>query len=127
MKIEINNLRKIFSVQDEFNQSFPSLRIEFYDDAMRSNGSAFNQLIKNGNRTLSECRSTSNQGFIEIIKDMTLGDLKSIFKNTYGISVEFFQKSSYSNIDGNWVSDQTELEPVSKKKNNVFPTANEHD
>ena len=120
MKIEINNLRKIFSIQDEFTRAFPNLKIEFYEYADKG-GTRYKHLIKTGSKTLGECRTQSKDGVIEIKSGMTIGELKNIFKETYGLNVDMFQRSVYSNLDGSWVSDATILEPVVIKEDNSPP------
>lgn len=38
MKIAINDNRKIFAIQEEFNTAFPYLKLEFYSKPHKSQG-----------------------------------------------------------------------------------------
>lgn len=115
MKIEIHNSRKIFSIQDEFSQSFPNLKMEFYTNAINGTGMPLYEPVTSSSILISDCRVTTNSGSIEIVPGMTTGDLIRVFKNIYGIKIEFVQKSIYSNLNGLWVSEHTDLEPTTKK------------
>lgn len=93
MKIEINDHRKIFAIQKEFSASFPGLKIEFHEKPNKKDGPASEKLVKSSSKTLIECRTIHNEGFISIHAQMTTGDLKQCFRDNYGITIELFQKS----------------------------------
>ena len=76
MKIIINNYRKIFAVQKELTDLFPDLKINF----------------------LAKPNTKGGSGFITILPDMSVGELKQHFMDVYGLSVEVFVKSG----DNNW-------------------------
>ena len=93
MKIEINNHRKIFAIQKEFCASFPGLKIEFHEKPHKQGGPPSEKLVKSNSKTLAECRSLHNEGFITIHSQMTTGDVKQMFRDGFGLTIELFQKT----------------------------------
>lgn len=93
MKILINDHRKIFAIQEEFNSVFPYLKIEFFSKSHTSSGPASLKLIKNASKTLGECRTIHTKGKLTIIPTMTVADLEKAFKDVYGISIQILRKS----------------------------------
>ena len=97
MKIIINNYRKIFAVQQEFRAVFPDLNLNFLAKPNTKGGAPVNRIVKNS-KTIGDCRTIHNSGFITILPDMSVGELKQHFMDVYGLSVEVFVKSG----DNNW-------------------------
>lgn len=93
MKILINDHRKIFAIQEEFNSVFPYLKIEFFSKAHTSSGPPSLKLIKNGSKTLGECRTIHTKGKLTIIPSMTVADLEKNFNDVYGLSIQILRKS----------------------------------
>lgn len=94
MKIDINNHRKIFAIQKEFATLFPCLKIEFHEKPNKQKGPPSEKLVKSASKSLSECRTMHNEGFVSITPQMSTGDLKQIFRDTFGITIEIFQKTN---------------------------------
>ncbi len=93
MKIAINDKRKIFVIQEEFNQQFPFLKIEFYSKPNTKDGPPSKKLIKHHNKTLNECRTIHKAGAINITPQMTVSNLEHHLNDIYGLSVQIFRKS----------------------------------
>lgn len=93
MKITINDKRKIFAIQEEFNIAFPFLRIEFFSKPSKPGGGSSKKLIKQGSKTLAECRTIHTNGKISIEAEMTVNELEQRFSDVYGIGVQVFRKS----------------------------------
>jgi hypothetical protein len=101
MKITINDNRKIYAIQEEFNQKFPFLKIEFYSKAHTLNGTPSKKIVKHGNKTIGECRTEHNKGEISISGEMTIADLKQRFGDVYGLSIRILRKSENDWVDTN--------------------------
>lgn len=71
MNITINDHRKIFAIQEEFNNVFPYLKIEFFSKPHSLGGSSAKKHIKASSKTLGECRIIHNKGTITIQPNMT--------------------------------------------------------
>ncbi len=93
MKVTINDKRKIFAIQEEFNAMFPYLKIEFFSKPHKLGGSSSKKQMKSVSKTLGECRTIHNTGKITITPNMTVADLEQRFNDVYGLSVQVFRKS----------------------------------
>ena len=93
MKIAINDNRKIFSIQEEFNLTFPFLKLEFFCMSHTFGCTFSKKIIKENTKALSACRTVHNEGEIVIIPNMTVYDLEQNFSNVYGLAVQVSRKS----------------------------------
>ena len=90
-KIEISNQRRIKSIQNEFNEFFPHLKLEFYN----MHPSSFYERIKeymDNKKTLDKCREKEKNGFVYIDEDMKADEFKTTLKNEFGLNVDIFHK-----------------------------------
>ncbi len=93
MKITINDKRKIFAIQEEFNQLFPYLKLEFFSKPHKAGGASPKKYIKSSAETLGDCRTVHKRGTVTITPGMTVADLEQGFGEVYGLSVQVFRKS----------------------------------
>ena len=93
MKITINDRRKIFVIQEEFNTVFPYLKLEFFSTSHKLGAKSEQQCMKYNSQTLGECRTVHNEGEITITPNLTVADLEQRFSNIYGLGVQVFRKS----------------------------------
>jgi hypothetical protein len=100
MKIVINNHRKIFAIQEQFNTIFPELKLGFFAKPSRHDGPPSGKMVMHSSRTLQDCRVITRQGIIEILPTMNMSDLKDNFRDVYGLSVEISPKTVSSTTKG---------------------------
>ena len=93
MKIEINDHRKIFALQKEFNEMFPYLKIEFFSKPHKVGAPSSKKILKHPGKTIGQCRLIHNKGTLTIIPSMTVAELEQNFNEVYGLSVQVFRKS----------------------------------
>ena len=94
MKIHISDRRKISAVQQEFSESFPYLRIEFFSAAPKSGkGISKKYMILPDNKSVGECRRIHKSNSIIITPRMKVSRLEKIFLDDYGLAVQVFRKS----------------------------------
>ena len=93
MKITINDQRKIYAIQEEFNEQFPYLKIEFFSKPHKPGGATSAKLIKTNTKTLGDCRTIHNNGTVTITPGMTVADLEQRFSDVYGLGIQVFRKS----------------------------------
>lgn len=86
MKIDINDHRKIFAFQEEFNSLFPHMKVEFLSKPSRAASPASKKIMKNS-KTLGNCRLEHNKGQLTLLPAMTASDLMQTLRDTYGLSV----------------------------------------
>jgi hypothetical protein len=93
MEITINDHRKIFAIQDEFQKLFPNYKLEFFGKPSRSGGTHAEKIMKPESKTIGECRSSHTKGNLTIAPNMTVSDLKQSFNDVYELKVEVLKKS----------------------------------
>ncbi len=93
MQITINDHRKIYAIQEEFNSLFPNLKIAFYVKSPNLKAPHPKKLIEAHGKTLAECRNIHNKGQLTITRNMTAADLESNFNEVYGLDVEIMKKN----------------------------------
>jgi hypothetical protein len=93
MKITINDHRKVFAIQEEFNAAFPYLKLEFFLKSNRSGGASSKKLLKHSSHTLGECRTIHNKGVITITPEMTVAELEQRFWEVYGLGIQVLRNS----------------------------------
>jgi hypothetical protein len=101
MKLTINDNCKLFSIQEEFNQEFPFLKIDFYAKSNRHGGPATEKIVEKSSKTINDCRTTHENGTITISPNMTVSELESLFNNKYGLKINISRKSGKSWLETN--------------------------
>lgn len=114
MKVTINDHRKIFAIQEDFNQLFPYLKLEFFSKPHTNGGATSIKFIKHNSKTLGECRTLHNSGEITIVPDMTVAELEQNFGSVYGLGVQVFRKSGKTWLETT-VTDKWTLEEQNKQ------------
>lgn len=94
--IQINDRRKVYTIQNEFSKLFPNLKIEFYSKPHKSGGAPSRRMVKSVSKTLGECRTNHNSGEMTINPNMTIAELESYFANSYGLGIKILAKSGKS-------------------------------
>jgi hypothetical protein len=94
MKIKVNVDRPLFEIQEEFNNLFPYLKLEF---VVKPNTLAEKRNGKNGvansAKTLKDYSVFHQNKTITIVPEMTVADLEQSFKNVYGLIIQVLRKS----------------------------------
>jgi len=110
MKITINDHRKIFAIQEEFNNMFPYLKLEFFSKPHKKDGAPTKKFIKHDSKTLGDCRTIHNDGEITIIPTMTVAELEQRFADVYGLGIDVLRKSGKgwleTTVTNNWTLEE---------------------
>jgi hypothetical protein len=93
MEILITDNKYIKEIQEEFQKTFPYLKIEFFKNLQR-NGTAVpkSQLIS-GKMTVGMVRAIHTEGPLSIDGSRKVEEVENDFQNKFGLSVEVFRKS----------------------------------
>ena len=100
----------ISDIQNDFNQVYPFLKIEFFNNKsfIRSNFSA-SHLIPH-HRKIGECQLGIKDNTIEIEQEMKVSSLEKIFKEQFNLAVKVFRKSGNlwleTTMTDNWTLEQ---------------------
>ena len=91
MKIVVSDEKMIAAIQQEFHESFPFLKIDFFQqDFERLKSPAKNRISPN--KTFGAFKN-HHSGGITINPSMTVAELEKKFRTRYGLSVQIFRKS----------------------------------
>ena len=93
MKIQINDHRKLFAVQAEFNKLFSHLKLEFLAKPSKVGNPPSKKIIKGTSKTIGDCRVIHTKGELTLSPSMTAADLKQTLADNYGLSILIFRKS----------------------------------
>jgi len=96
MNILINDDRYIASIQEEFHEVFPYLKLEFFSQLHESGQGNASGHVQPSNKKLGEIRKLNTNGEVIITPKMTVAQLEQVFGETYGLGVQVFRKSGKS-------------------------------
>ncbi len=91
-KIEINNKRKIQAIQNEFNEFFPHLKIEFFNIHRSAIYNQIKEYVDGKSNLLVKCRERNNDGFLFLDEDIKANELKETFYKDFGLNIDIFHK-----------------------------------
>ncbi len=106
-KITINDHRKIFAIQKDFQKLYPYLKIEFFAKPYKVGGSSSKKIMKHPSKTLGECRTIHSSGTVTITPQMTVAGLEQNFSDVYGLSIQIFRKSGKAWLETTVTDDWT--------------------
>ena len=93
MHLHITPARLITEVQKEFNNMFPFLKLEFFQNkASNRSGFSLKNLVSH-DRKIVEVQPSIKDGEVQIMEEMKVQDLEKIFKDQFGLAVQVFRRS----------------------------------
>ena len=93
MRLHIDDKRAISEIQEEFNSSFPYLKLEFFKKPHEvGEASPLNEMIPSDS-SLGKWRTIHDEGDMVITPDTKVEDLESQFQDKFGIAVQVFRHS----------------------------------
>lgn len=93
MVLQVND-KSISELQKNFNALFPYLRIEFSTNALsNSNATLYKFSSNNNNNTIRELIFSHEGSEFEIEEDMSVTELKKMFKSEFGLTIKVYRKS----------------------------------
>lgn len=94
MILRIDDHRSIEDLQDKFEQCFPGLRIEFYDQSHDWLEPTSSKHLIPAERLIGEIRKIHNSGTLEIKSWFQTGKVEQDFKELYGLNVQIFRSKN---------------------------------
>ena len=91
--MDITDNSTIREVQQQFNEKFPYLKLEFYTEHHESGEGSPDKEKIDPDRTIGEVRTIHNEGDISVNGHLKVGTLESNFYEKYGLNVQVFRKS----------------------------------
>jgi hypothetical protein len=92
MKIVVSGEKSIAAIQQEFQEEFPFLRVDFFQPGREPLQSKEKNRIP-ANKTFEAFKTNSHSEHILITPSMTVAELEEKFKVHYGLSMQIFRKS----------------------------------
>ena len=98
MLLHIDDNTLVTDVQDDFSDSFPLLKIEFYDEAhhYKEKSTQAHRIV--ADKTIGAIRKIHDPGNLEVMSWYTTSRLERDFKEKFGLNVQVFRKEN-----GRWV------------------------
>jgi len=133
MKIAINDRRKISAIQNDFNEMFPYLRLEFFSKPHDARGSTPKKFMTHPSKTLGECRTKHTSGSIFITPLLTVSKLEENFRDMYGLFVQVFRRSGKAwletSVTDSWTLEEqnSQGEDLSKSRAEVREVTDENE
>lgn len=93
MQLHIAPGRLIGDIQKEFNDMFPFLKLEFYNNKSLSRSEFSPRQIIPSAKKIGEGQPLLNEGAIRIDEDMKVNELEKQFKDKFNLSVQVYRKS----------------------------------
>jgi len=93
MKIEIASSRLLSEIQQEFNDKFPFLKIEFFRSTLprQSKWNAANRISPN--LEISRCQTQPKSGAIHFQEETKVEELENLFQQGFNLNVQVFRRS----------------------------------
>ncbi|MGP8215250.1 MAG: hypothetical protein ACLQQ4_06785 [Bacteroidia bacterium] len=115
MKIKINDSRKVYAIQKEFSEMFPSLKLDFFTKPHQSGGESPKINTVSPSKTIGQCRTVHSEGTLTISPHMTVSDLVQGFSDIHGLTVRVFRKSG-----SNWIETSSDMWTLEKQNTMVI-------
>jgi hypothetical protein len=93
MELLISRNKKVASVQKEFQNRFPFLKIEFYNAKHAEGEGSSNQSLVQADFELSKVSANLKDGNIHISPIMTASELEKTFSDSFDLNIQVFRKS----------------------------------
>lgn len=118
MLLKIDDNKTIEEVQDKFNECFPQLKLEFYEEPHKWNQkSELIHQIKNKYR-IGDIRKQHNSGILEIKSWYRTGRVEQDLHDLFGLNVQIFRQHYDSWIQTSYSDDLT-LQQQSQLTNKI--------
>jgi hypothetical protein len=91
--MKISNDRKLGDLQEEFNNHFPFLRIEFFNKPHEVGVASEDSEILDSDLIIGELRHLPTSGFIPLDGNQKVGDFEQLFAKAFGLNVQVYRKS----------------------------------
>lgn len=90
----INENITISTIQQEFQKTFPYLKIEFYKELHSEGEGSVKDHVINGNLTIHQITKKNNSQSITITPEMTVNELESVFADKFKLGAQVFRRAN---------------------------------
>lgn len=107
--MKINNSKQLKDLQNEFNQVFPYLKIEFFCKPHEEGNGSDEADILNSELTVGEVRNNETDGFMPMNGALPVGVFENLLKDNFGLYAQVYRRSHGKWLQ-TWVTDIWTLE-----------------
>lgn len=93
MEIIINKNEKLKDIQQQFQEHYPFLKIEFYKKAHEEGQGSAPKTHLDNNLTIGEVQKTNKEGLLHIRAITKVAELENDLVEQFGLSAQVFRKS----------------------------------
>jgi len=93
MEIIINDSKYISEIQEEFQKSFPYLKIEFFKHKQDTGSSLAKPRPISGKMTLGMIRNSHDEAVLNIAGSRSVAEVERDFQDKFGLCAEILRKS----------------------------------
>ncbi len=114
MNTKISNDRRIKDIQEDFNQQFPYLRIEFYSKKHIDGERSSEEDIYDNELLLGDIRDNNIIGLLPLDGEMKVSKLENMAYQMFGLNIQVFRKS-YNKWLQTWATDMWTIDEQNKR------------
>ncbi|PHN01700.1 hypothetical protein [Flavilitoribacter nigricans] len=93
--MKITDNKRLIQVQEEFQEDFPFLKIEFYAGQHQAGEGSRAEEKLDPQLTIGEVRSKHREGDLQIDGELEVRQLEKLFFDDYGLNVQVFRQSGH--------------------------------
>ncbi len=107
--MKIQGKRQLRNLQEDFNEVFPYLKIEFFKTPHSIGNDSDEKEILDVNLRISEVQEVSKKGEMLLDEEMSVGDFEEKMRNDFGLNIQVYRKEHGKWLQ-TWVTDSWTLE-----------------
>ena len=94
MLLPINDYETIGDIQERFNQSFPYLKLEFFQKPHHFKAASSEKLLISSEKRIGEIRKLHRNGELQIMSWYSVAKVESELKTVFGLNAQIFRKEN---------------------------------
>ena len=102
--MQIYNTKQLKILQEEFKNTFPFLKIEFFSISHEIREGSDEKYLLDNELTVGEVREKNIAGFLSLNEDMPVGVFEKLFESSFELNVQVYRKSHGKWLQ-TWASD----------------------
>lgn len=91
--MQIHNSKQLKELQEDFNNTFPYLKIEFFSQPHNIGEGSDEKNILNNQLTVGELRRNNIAGFIPLNDNMPVGFFEKLLESSFQLNIQVYRKS----------------------------------
>lgn len=102
--MQIYNTKQLKELQEEFKNTFPFLKIEFFSQPHEIQEDSDEKYLLDNKLTVGEVSNKNITGFLPLNEEMPVGVFEKLFESSFDLNVQVYRKSHGKWLQ-TWASD----------------------